>query len=450
MFPEGLLLFKDFVYVPDYENLKIQILQKAHSSPEVGHPGQAKTLEVVTRNFHWPRMREFINEYIKTCDQCQRNKAGHRRKYGLLNPLPIPIGPHLSLSMDHITDPPPSQGFDRILGVVDRLTKQSTFIKARATDTSKDLARQFLDHVFRYHGLPDDIVSDRGPTFTFGWWTAFCQMANIKPNLSTAFHPESDGQTERVHQSLQLHLRTFCDFLQDDWVDLLSIAELAYNSTHHSSIGMTPFYANHGYHPRMSLTILNAQPRSATQRIRQIQLAHELAKQSIAKANVQYVYWANKKRLPAPDFHVSDKVWLLRRHVKTSRPSQGLEANKLGPYPILARIGKSAFKLSLPASMQIHPVFHVSLLEKFHANTFRQRDQPPPPDPIIVDGQPEHFVERIIDAKIQIHTLMYLVRWAGQSDDTRQGITAHQLGDQAPQVTEFHDKHPNKPKRIPV
>ena len=225
----------------------------------------------------------------------------------------------------------------------------------KKTDTA-----QFLDNIFSIHGLPDDIVSDRGTTFTSGWWTEFLKMLGTKPNLSTAFHPETDGHTERIHQSLELHLRCFCDYLQDDWADLLPMAEFAYNSTHHSTIGMTPFFANYGYHPRMSLTLLSTPAPSAQKRISSIHAAHELAKSSARTAAQQYAYWANKKRLDPPSFAVGEKVSLLRRNIRTSRPSGKSDAKRLGPFEILAKVGPVAFKLRLPPTMKIHPTFHVS------------------------------------------------------------------------------------------
>jgi transposase InsO family protein len=294
---EDILITRGLVYVPDYEDLKIRILKQAHDSRETGHPGQAKTLEIIRRNFYWPAMRTLINEYINSCDACQRNKAVHHRKYGLLQSLPVPTGPWRSISMDHITDLPRSAGFNGILVIADRLTKQAHFIRAKNTDDSRTLAKQYLENIFRLHGLPTDIVSDRGTTFTSAWWKEFLSMLNVKPNLSTAFHPESDGQTERIHQTLQLHLRTFCDFLQNDWADLLPLAEFAYNSVHHSSIGMSPFYANYGYHPRLSMTIHDGNSPAAHNHVLRLQEIHEGAQASITEALKKQAYWADKKRM---------------------------------------------------------------------------------------------------------------------------------------------------------
>lgn len=449
----GLLHLRGLICVPNHEGIKVRILHQAHDVIELGHPGQAKTLEVVQRQFHWPRMREFINEYINSCDACQRNKAVHHRKYGLLNPLPVPTGPWRSLSMDHVVDLPRSNGYDSVLVVVDRLTKQAHFILADKTDTASDLARQFLENIFRLHGLPSDIVSDRGTTFRSGWWKAFLKMLKIKPNLSTAFHPETDGQTERVNQTLELHLRIFCDYLQSNWSELLPLAEFAYNSTYHSSIGMTPFYANYGYHPRLSITIEDDQVPAASDHVVEVRRAHELAKDNIRTALKQHTFWANKKRTPAPDFQVGDKVWLLRRNIATARPSRKLDSKKLGPFQILDKVGNLAYRLELPDSMEIHPVFHVSLLEKFVPNRHPQRTVAPPPDPTVTAGGEELYtVERILDSRWQRDSLQYFVHWEGYPIEERTWAHASDLSDQDPLVIAFHTKYPNKPgaERIQV
>ena len=438
---EGLLTYKGYVYVPDFEAIKVRILKQAHDAPEAGHPGQAKTLEIVQRNFCWPKMRLFINEYINSCDACQRN----HKKYGFLAPLPVPEKPWTSLSMDHIVDLPRSEGFNAILVVCDRMTKQAHFIKAKKTDDARTLARQFLDNIFRLHGIPKDIVSDRGATFTSSWWTHFLSMLRVKPNLSTAFHPESDGQTERINQTVELHLRTFTDYNQDNWADLLPLAEFAYNSTHHSSIGMTPFYANFAYHPRMSITVTDGSSPAAAARMQDIKNAHELAQTSIAQALKRHAFWANQKRIADPNFKPGDLVWLYRRYIATARPSSKLEAKKLGPFKVLAKVGRSAYRLELPATMRVHNVFHVWLLEKHVPNRLQSREVTLPPPPIVDNsGDSWYDVERILDSRYH-DKLLYFIKWKGYSDQDNSWEPATELAPDHPLVISFHRLQPNKP-----
>ncbi|SCV67557.1 BQ2448_5168 [Microbotryum intermedium] len=292
-FSHNLLLHHDKIYIPNAEPLKVKLLAQAHDSLLSGHPGQVKTFELLDRNYTWPGMRQFVNDY-----------------HGHLQPLPIPSKPWSSISMDHIVDLPPSSGFDCVLVVVDRLTKEAHFIPTHKTDSSRDLAGTFLTHVFKLHGLPMDIVSDRGATFTSNWWSEFLAMLKIKPNLSTAFHPESDGQTERTNQTLEHYLRHFCDYLQTNWSELLPLAEFAYNNSFHSSIGASPFYVTRGYHPRLEVSLRDSFVTNVPRYLQHLRSVQAAARKQISQAQETQARFANLKRRPSPPFKIGDQVLL--------------------------------------------------------------------------------------------------------------------------------------------
>ncbi|MBW0503442.1 hypothetical protein O181_043157 [Austropuccinia psidii MF-1] len=230
-----LLLFKDRVLIPRNEQIQLNILQKHHDSLLAGHPGQEKTLKLIKRYFYWAGMNKFIKDYASSCQQCLRNKNIHHKNFGLLKPLQIPSGPWNSLSMDFITQFPLSNNFDSILVVVDRFSKMKIFIPAYGTITDMELAQIFISHVFSKHGLPVSIVSDRASLFVSSFWTNLCQQLNISRDLSTAFHPETDGQTERVNKILEQYLWMYVSYHVDDWHTWLPLAEFAYNNAEHSS-----------------------------------------------------------------------------------------------------------------------------------------------------------------------------------------------------------------------
>src|SRR5271167_1048341 len=164
--------------------------------------------------------------------------------------------------MDYIVELPPSQGYNAIYVVVDRLTKMAHFCPTTTQVTAEETAQLYLRHVFKHHGLPDDIVSDRGTQFLSKFTLRLLQLCDIKGNRSTAYHPQSDGQTERVNQVLEQYLRIFCDYQQDDWFKLLPLAEFAYNNAQHASTKTSPFYANYGYHPRCTLNVTSPNNRT--------------------------------------------------------------------------------------------------------------------------------------------------------------------------------------------
>ncbi|MBW0553060.1 hypothetical protein O181_092775 [Austropuccinia psidii MF-1] len=194
-----LLLFRDKVVAPSNEEIQLNILQKCHDSLFAGHPGQEKTLKLIKRNFYWAGMNQLIKYYVSSCQQCSRNKNINHKNFGLIKPLPIPSGPWHFLSMGFITQFPLSNKFDSILVVVDRFSKMAIFIPAYGEITFLDLAQIFINHVFSKHGLPSSIISDRGFLFLSSFWTPLCQQIKVSRDLSTSFHPETDGQTERVN-----------------------------------------------------------------------------------------------------------------------------------------------------------------------------------------------------------------------------------------------------------
>ncbi|KAE8213221.1 hypothetical protein CF319_g9194, partial [Tilletia indica] len=446
----GLLMQHGRIFVPDCEDLKVRLLLQAHDSPSAGHHGQAKTFELLHRQYTWPQMRSFVNDYVRTCDTCQRHKTSRHLPYGPLSSLPVPTAPWASQSMDHIVELPLSSGYDCILVVVCRLTKQAHFIPSRQTDTSATLAQQFINNIYKLHGLPADIVSDRGTTFTSNWWLEVLSLLRIKPNLSTAFHPQTDGQTERINQVLEQYLRIFCDYLQDDWSELLPLAEFAYNNAFHSTIGMSPFFANYGFHPRLDINLRSSTIPAAHKHARVLQQTHKIAQDNIRKALESHAKYANLRRAPAPQHQPGDLVWLIRKNIRTDRPSDKLDAKRLGPFPIERQVGTSAFRLSLPPSMRVHPTFHVSLLEPYHASTLRSRPLTiTAPTPIASDGSQDFQIQRILDSRVRYRKLEYLVQYSGTGPEQAQWVNTDSISPTHPHRLAFHRQYPAKPSSVP-
>ncbi|MBW0530679.1 hypothetical protein O181_070394 [Austropuccinia psidii MF-1] len=219
-----LLLFKDRVVIPSNHELQLDILQKYHDSALAPQPGQEKTLKLIKRDFYCACINQIIKYYVSSCQQCSRNKNIHHEKFGLLKPLQIPSGPWNSLSIELITQLSLSSNFDSILVVVDRFSKMATFIPTYSTITALDVAQIIISHVFSKHGLPRSVVSDRGSLFVSSFWTQLCQKLNISRDLSTAFHPSTDGQTERLNQILEQYLWMYLSYHQDDWHTWLPLA----------------------------------------------------------------------------------------------------------------------------------------------------------------------------------------------------------------------------------
>jgi len=449
---EGGLLLKDGrVYVPEDNGVKLRILGGCHDGKTAGHLGQEKTLELVARDYFWPGMRKFVNEYVLTCDTCARNKAPRHRRHGQLQPLPIPDGPWKSVSMDFIVELPPSSGYDAIYVCVDRLTKMAHFCPTNSNITAEGAAGLYLKYVFKNHGLPDDIVSDRGTQFVSKFTRRLLELLEVKGNRSTAYHPESDGQTERTNQTLEQYLRIYCDFHQDDWSQLLPLAEFVYNNAQSASTGMSPFYANYGYHPRATLKV---RPSSGTYEnpaaeslLNHLKQVHGELRSTLGRAQEKYKQNFDRKANPAPSFIVGDRVWLNRKNIETVRPSKKLDSKRFGPFRIAKVVGESkmAFELELPPQWRIHPVFHVSLLDPYQENRIEGRRQLVPEPPEIVEGEEEYEVEEILDSKIVRKKLLYYVDWKGYGPEERMWEPAENLTHTDDAIAAYHRRHPERP-----
>jgi hypothetical protein len=447
---DDLVLFNGLVYVPNNDVIKTKVLRQCHDSPSAGHFGQAKTFELVTRDFYWPRLRRFVNRYVSTCDACARGKSPRHKPHGFLVSLPVPSRPWISISMDFIVRLPVSpSGNDAILVTVDRFTKMAHFTPTRTTIDAPEVAQVFLRDICRLHGLPSDIVSDRDKIFTSGFWRHFLALTGIKANMSTAFHPQTDGQTERVNQVLEQYLRIYCNYQQDNWEELLSLAEFAYNNSVHTSTGKTPFFANYGYHPTLPTSVhahtLNSSNPTAEDLVKSLRDLHKQLTLDLANTLTTQARFYDRKVKKAPPYKVGDQVWLLRRNVKTTRPSDKLDHKRLGPFIITDKIGKAAFRLRLPSSMKIHPVFHVTLLEPFRPNDIPGRIQDPSPS-VIIDDYEEFEAEEILDSRIRNGKLQYYIHWKDWPISERTWEPLENLVNAQKLVNGFHRAYPSKPR----
>lgn len=404
------------IHVPD--TLREQVIKECHATPFSGHLGTNKTHELVCRYFWWPGMGSTIRHFCRSCDACQRNKAASSAPYGLLQPLPIPEHPWQSVSMDLVTDLPTCCGHDSILVVVDRLTKLIILTPCTKTVTAPELAQLFIDRVFVRFGMPTSIVSDRDPRFTSHFWKAFTQLLGTQLAMSTAYHPQTDGQTERANRTIEDMLRGFVGPRQEDWCKYLSMIEFAYNNSLQASTVHTPFFLNHGRHPLTPLS--SAVPRrslnpAVSEWVEALQSALGNAKSNLSSAQQRQKAHADKHRRDH-SFQVGDQVLLAAR--KNQLPpglSSKLSAKYYGPFPIIAAVGDHAFRLELPETVDIHPVFHVSQLKPYVSSSTPAVVTSPPP--LYADKRGGIYeVETILAKKKFGRSWRYLVKWTGYDD----------------------------------
>ena len=249
----GFLCLDNQIYIADSDDLRLRLLRYEHDHPLAGHFGQNRTLELLRHEYTWPGIRTFIKDYVWSCTSCARAKTPHHQPYGLLKQLPVPEKPWNSISMDFIEQLPQSSGFTAILVVVDQLSKQAIFIPTHDTITSPELAKLFLLHVFSKHGVLAHVTSDHSTEFVSHFFQSLGKALDMYLHFTSRYHPEGDGQTERSNQTLEQYLCIYSNYQQDNWAELLPLAEFAYNNVPSATTGVSPFFANKGYHPNISV-----------------------------------------------------------------------------------------------------------------------------------------------------------------------------------------------------
>jgi hypothetical protein len=413
------------LYIPSDEAIKTKILQECHDSPLAGHLGTDKTTEQVKRRFYWPGMDKEIEAYVTSCDACQRNKPSQRATMGLMQPLPIPDHPWQQVSMDLITQLPRSRsGNDAIVVFVDKLTKMVHYVATTTNVTAPQLADLFMREVVRLHGVPESILSDRDPRFTANFWRAFWTQLGTKLVMSTAYHPQTDGQTERANRTLEEQLRSYVNVHQTDWDQHLSTLELAFNNSKHASTGFTPFALNSGREVKLpidqAIRSAKASPsHDAAERIRRLTEDLTKAKDNLRKAQERQSKYADEHRRHVT-FGVGDLVLLSTEHLKMKSVvgSPKFAAKYIGPFKVKRVVGSNAYELDLPIQLQIHPVLNISRLKQYRdgMSSFPSRPAPSPrpaPEVVEADGTSKWEVESILACRGHGRRLQYLVRWKG-------------------------------------
>jgi transposase InsO family protein len=412
----GLALWQGSILVPP--TMIHEIIKEHHDPPTEGYQGIERTIEKIQRLYYFPQMRRLVTNYISQCDSCNRNKPINHQPYGKMITPETPQQPWKSITVDFIQGLPESKDpttgikYTEALVTVDRLTKYVIIRPTKRDMTAQQCAILMLREVFAWTGLPTEIISDRDKLFTSKYWQTLALACGIDHKLSTAHHQQTDGQTERMIQTIEQHLRHYLDWNQDNWVELLPLAQFALNNSKNASTGEVPHFANLGRYPRMSWKTISTmgQSNEAIIQALHMQQMHNTMSKDIMWAEQRMKKYYDNKREDAPTLQKGGRVYVLRRtpgsknfNIKSKRPSDKLDAVKYGPFRIVQRLENDNYKLQLPARMRIHPIFHVSLLEPT-GNPENNNDE--------ADDE-EYEVEKILDRKQENGQIYYLVRWKG-------------------------------------
>ncbi|KAJ1121322.1 hypothetical protein NDU88_009435 [Pleurodeles waltl] len=382
------------------KKVQTEALQMCHDSPIASHRGIRKTQELLQRYFWWPSLKTDTETYVSACPVCAQTKTPRTKVAGLLRPLPVPSAPWCTLSTDFICSLPTSSGNQVIMVTVDSFTKMAHFSALKKLPTAPEMSRIFLRDIFRLHGLPLEVISDRGPQYVSRFWRAFCAFFNIEISLSSGFHPQTNGQTERVNQELQQYLRCYCNATQSNWSEYLALAEFSYNNTIHSATKTTPFYCTYGFHPRTFTTVsrTSSSVPAVTSFSRQIRRIQGLLHTTLLASKQAMKRKADRYRQAAPLYQVGHKVWLSSRFLPSRFSTNKFKPRFYAPFRISHILNPVVVRLRLPHTWRVHPVFHVSQLKPFVPDPYHRQFQCPPP--LSINGQPEYEVQEICDSRI--------------------------------------------------
>ena len=416
------------------------LMETFHDSKTAGHPGTERTYQQVSRDHWWPELRKFIRAYVKGCGVCQQNKAITHPNKPPLHPIDPPQNPDpfKVISVDLIVKLPKSQGYDAILTITDQgSTKAVVLIPCKEEMGTEDLARLYKERAFPYIGLPSKLISDRDVRFTSGLFKEICKQLGIQQNMSSAYHPQTDGESERTNQTVETALRIFGNFRQDDWSEWLPLVQYHLNSHVSNTTRFAPFDLWMGYIPRAHQPDRASIMPEVQKRKEQLFEARKQAQESMKRAQQSWV-----KETQHRPYQKGQRVWLEGKNLKTSHPTAKLRPKRFGPFAVTEVLGPTTYRLELPPTWKIHNAFHGALLSPYH-ETMEHGENFPEPPPELVERGLEYEVGRILKSRRHGRgkALQFLVHWKGYSTahdswEPKENIHAPDL------VRQFYEENP--------
>ena len=403
---DGCLYFRDRLWLPNYERLTTRVIQKMHDSYLGGHPGRDSQISMLSRQFFWPGINQDVRRFIRNCDICGNATIWRDKKKGLLKPLPIPNRLWSEISIDFVTDLPPTKTGATVMCVVtDRFSKGTILLPVQNGQfDAEGFATLFLERYVPFHWIPRAITSDRGVQFVNAFWSRLCELLHVERRLSTAYHPETDGSTERRNQEVETYLRSFVTYSQNDWDSLLPMAQIALDNKPATTTGVSPFFLSHGYDAENIVLADDQRPANATnprQRaehtVRKLLEAREFAEAALATAQQQQEQYANQSREVSPSFKTGDKVWLNLKNIKTKRTCKKLDWVH-AKYTITRTFSNSPHFYELDVPPGVHNRFHISLLRPSMEDALpsQQQQDPQPLAIVTTEGTPEFGIDGIL------------------------------------------------------
>ena len=428
---------------------RVDLVKEYHDTPIGGHFGPEKTYESLRKNFYWPHMKTLIEKYISTCDLCQKHKNWTRKRYREPIIPEAPLEPWTEVSIDFCGPfPKTKRGHDYVCAVTCTLIKETLLIPCSKTITAAGTAQLYKEHVFRYKGLPERIISDRGPQFVANFWKNLWGILGTKVTLTAPYHPQSNP-VERQNKTFQEGLRSFVNARQDDWDEVLILFEFALNDTVNPSTGQTPFFLNCGRHPRIPTTQggISSQP-AVTDFVQTLQNNLAAARDSLLKSKAYNADY-QKSDYQAPEFKAGDLVLLDTKNLNLQLPSKKLQPLWIGPLKVLQTRGPNTVLVEIPPRLsRLEPTQNVQYLKKYNVRPPELGPQTIPLPPELVGEDEEYEVEEIISHRLVNKRMQYLVRFKSYGPEEDLWLPLKNLTNAPDILKRYHERQNLDPPRI--
>ena len=434
----------DPLVIPRHGNIRENLFRLAHDT--LGHFGAHKSYATLCTAYYWPNMRRDLEaSYIPSCANCQRNKSRTTKSPGPLHPLPIPDARGDSITIDFIRPLPLDDGYDCIVSMTDRLNSDIHIIPTKMNITAEDFAILFFDNWYCENGLPLDIVSDRNKLFVSQFWAALTKLTGVKLKMSSAYHPQTDGASERsnktINQSLRYHVRRN----QKGWVRALPHVRFCIMNTVNTSTNFSPFQLRMGRSPRIippfvtDATTSTTPTTTASDIINHVNLDVDKAKDNLIQAKIAMAHHANMTRASDDVYKPGEWVMLSTLHCRNKYKCRGEKCVAKffprfdSPFEITNHHPEtSSYMLDMPNSPNTYPTYHAAELKRHHANDtdlFPSRELPRPGPIVSPDGLEEYHVQEVLNSRKRGRGHQYLVRWTGYGPEHDHWIASHDFQD---------------------
>ena len=428
--------------VMEDNDLRRGVTSLFHDQRTAGHPGISKTLQLLLPYYWWPNMKTFVTAYIRGCTTCQMTKVNTHPLHPPLFPITLVENAHPfeTIAMDFIMKLLPSGEYNMILTITDTdCSKASIFLPCKEAIDSEGVAQLYLTHILPHYGLPKKIISDRDPQFTSCFCKELCQLLNIHQNISMAYHPQTDGASERTNQTLKQYLCLFCGTQQNNWHTWLPLVQYTKNSWPSATTKKAPFDLIMGYMPQVHQPSRTSDIPTLGQRLKSIKEAREAAQEAQCKAQETWI----KNKPNYKPYVTNDRVWLEGTNLKLpANLTSKLSPRRYGPFWVAAKISNVAYQLELPPQWKIHDIFYTSLLTPYQETQEHGANFIEPPSNII-EGEPEWEIEHVIQSRRFGHNKkkQYLVHWKGYSPLHDSWVNENDMNAND-LIADFYNSHP--------